>query len=43
MYEALGLGWGNTLFGFISLAMIPIPVLFWKYGERLRTGQNMKL
>jgi hypothetical protein len=43
MYEALGLGWGNSLLGFISLAMIPIPVLFWKYGEKLRTSQSMKL
>ncbi|KAJ5780372.1 benomyl/methotrexate resistance protein [Penicillium paradoxum] len=43
MYEAMGLGWGNSLLGFLSLAMIPIPVLFWKYGEKLRTSQNLKL
>ncbi|KAH8898268.1 MFS general substrate transporter [Thozetella sp. PMI_491] len=36
MYNTLGLGWGNSLLGFVSLALIPIPVFFYKYGERLR-------
>lgn len=27
MYDALGLGWGNSLLGFIALAMAPLP--FW--------------
>ncbi|KAK7737041.1 hypothetical protein SLS53_006798 [Cytospora paraplurivora] len=36
MYKALGYGWGNTLLGFLALAFIPFPVLFYKYGERLR-------
>ncbi len=36
MYEALGLGWGNSLLGFISLGLVPIPFLFYLYGERLR-------
>jgi len=36
MYAALGLGWGNSLLGFIALAMIPLPVIFWRYGERIR-------
>jgi hypothetical protein len=40
MYEALGLGWGNSLLGFIALAMVPIPILFWRYGERLRTNKR---
>ena len=29
MYDALGLGWGNSLIGFISLALCPIPFLFY--------------
>ncbi|EJP62611.1 MFS transporter, putative [Beauveria bassiana ARSEF 2860] len=37
MYEALGLGWGNSLLAFITLAFCPIPFLFYKYGEGLRT------
>ena len=36
MYATLGLGWGNSLLGFIGLAFIPIPFLFWKYGEAIR-------
>ena len=43
MYAALGLGWGNSLLGFIALAMIPIPILFWRYGERLRTNPRFQM
>ena len=28
MYNVLGLGWGNSLLGFIALALVPIPILF---------------
>jgi len=37
MYDALGLGWGNSLLGFVALLFLPMPFLFQKYGERLRT------
>ncbi|GJN75989.1 hypothetical protein PLICBS_010100 [Purpureocillium lilacinum] len=36
MYKTLGYGWGNTLLGFLALAFIPAPILFYRYGERLR-------
>jgi MFS family permease len=37
MYQKLDYGWGNSLLGFISIALgIPAPILFWKYGEKLR-------
>ncbi|KAH7112115.1 polyamine transporter 3 [Dendryphion nanum] len=36
MYDALGLGWGNSLLAFIALAMVPIPVVFYLFGERIR-------
>ena len=36
IYDALGLGWGNTLFGLLALGMAPVPVLFGVFGERLR-------
>lgn len=36
MYAALGLGWGNSLFGFIAVACIPVPVVLIRYGERWR-------
>jgi hypothetical protein len=36
MYDKLGLGWGNSILGFVAVAFIPVPVFFYKYGERLR-------
>ncbi|KAF1943451.1 membrane transporter [Clathrospora elynae] len=43
MYDALGLGWGNTLLGFISLIFIPVPIFFRYYGERTRTNPKFKV
>jgi len=43
MYNTLGLGWGNSLLAFIALAMCPIPVLFYKYGERIRTHPKFQV
>ncbi|ATY61555.1 MFS transporter, putative [Cordyceps militaris] len=37
MYKSLGLGWGNSVLAFITLAFCPIPFFFYKYGETLRT------
>ncbi|KAF2856522.1 MFS general substrate transporter [Plenodomus tracheiphilus IPT5] len=37
MYKALDFGWGNSLLGFVALALgIPAPFLLWFYGESLR-------
>ncbi|KAL8646597.1 MAG: hypothetical protein Q9210_006048 [Variospora velana] len=36
MYNTLGLGWGNSLLAFISVALCPIPIVLYKYGERIR-------
>ncbi|KAK5203098.1 hypothetical protein LTR96_011066 [Exophiala xenobiotica] len=36
MYQALGYGWGNSIVGFITLALIPAPVLLRQYGGFLR-------
>ncbi|KAL8869865.1 MAG: hypothetical protein Q9174_003948 [Haloplaca sp. 1 TL-2023] len=36
MYNKLGLGWGNSLLAFIAVALCPIPIVFWRYGERIR-------
>ena len=40
MYDALGIGWGNSLLAFVSLALIPIPLAFYAFGERLRRRFN---
>ena len=43
MYHSLGLGWGNSLLGFLCVAMIPVPIFFYKFGGRLRAAQHFKL
>jgi hypothetical protein len=35
-YRGLGVGWATSLLAFCTLAMAPIPFLFWRCGERLR-------
>ncbi|KAL4737190.1 putative MFS multidrug transporter [Aspergillus similis] len=36
MFKALGLGWGNSLLGFIAVAFVPVPIIFNRYGQRIR-------
>jgi len=43
MYEQLGLGWGNSLLGFVALALIPAPALIYKYGGMIRKKYPIKL
>jgi hypothetical protein len=43
MYEKLGLGWGNSLLGFIALALCPLPVIFYVFGERIRTSKKFQI
>jgi hypothetical protein len=43
MYEVMGLGWGNTFLGLVTLVLAPVPWIFWKYGERIRTKYPLKL
>lgn len=41
MYAALGLGWGNSLLGFIAVALLPVPLVMVKYGERWRKSLDV--
>ncbi|KAI1338571.1 major facilitator superfamily domain-containing protein [Xylariaceae sp. FL0016] len=43
LYAALGLGWGNSVLGFIGLAFIPVPLLLCRYGRWLRERFAVKL
>jgi hypothetical protein len=43
MYQTLGLGWGNSLLGFIAVGMAPLPIFFYIYGERIRTSKLFKV
>ncbi|RMZ91059.1 hypothetical protein DV736_g1697, partial [Chaetothyriales sp. CBS 134916] len=43
MYKALGLGWGNSLLGFIATAMVPVTYFFYQYGEKIRTHPRFQV
>jgi hypothetical protein len=36
LYHRLGMGWGNSVLGFVAAAFIPAPLLLVRYGARLR-------
>jgi hypothetical protein len=40
MYDALGIGWGTSVLGFIAVAFMPMPLIFWRYGERIRESKR---
>ncbi|WDK10709.1 major facilitator superfamily transporter [Colletotrichum graminicola] len=43
LFDSLGLGWGNSLLGFVAVCMWPIPALFIRYGEYLRTAPKFQI
>ncbi|KEZ42268.1 hypothetical protein SAPIO_CDS6127 [Scedosporium apiospermum] len=43
LYNDLGLGWGNSVLGFIAVAFIPVPIAFYKCGGFLRERFQVKL
>jgi len=36
MYQSLGSQWATSILAFASVAMIPIPFAFYKYGPQVR-------
>lgn len=36
MYQNLGIHWGSSIPAFLSIACLPLPALFYKYGEAIR-------
>ena len=43
LYAHLGLGWGNSVLGFIGVAFLPVPFFFYRYGGWLRERFVVKL
>ena len=43
LYKRLGLGWGNSVLGFITLAFTPVPIIFYMYGGWLREKFPLRL
>jgi ABC-type transport system involved in cytochrome bd biosynthesis fused ATPase/permease subunit len=40
VYSHLGIGWASSLLGFIALALLPVPWVFFKYGKKIRAMSN---
>ncbi|KAI0799092.1 major facilitator superfamily domain-containing protein [Xylaria sp. FL0064] len=43
LFGSLGLGWGSSVLGFITVGLIPIPVLVLLFGTKLRKKYPVKL
>ena len=43
LFDEAGYGWGLSVFGFLALCLSPSPLLFYKYGGRLRKAYAIKL
>jgi hypothetical protein len=35
--DGIGIGWSMSIMGFVAILMIPIPFLFYHFGDALRT------
>ncbi|KAK4448338.1 major facilitator superfamily domain-containing protein [Podospora aff. communis PSN243] len=43
LYQRLGLGWGNSLLGFLALGFAPVPMLLGAYGHKIRELEKFKV
>lgn len=43
LYNALDYGWGNGVLAFMSLALLPVPIIFRLFGSRIRARSTVKL
>jgi DHA1 family multidrug resistance protein-like MFS transporter len=43
MFHNLGTNWAGTVLGCIAVALIPVPILFYKYGKAIRKRSKYKV
>ena len=43
LFQNVGYGWGISVFAFLNLALSPFPLLFYRYGEKVRTRYAIEL
>lgn len=36
MYQKLGYQWATAVLGFLTVAMLPFPYIFFRYGKKIR-------
>ena len=41
MYKTMGPHWSGTMLSLIEFAMIPIPLVFYRYGHRIRNKSTL--
>ncbi|KAE9375192.1 MFS multidrug transporter-like protein [Stipitochalara longipes BDJ] len=40
MYKGLGIGWATSLLGFVTVALMPVPWVLFKYGREIRARSS---
>lgn len=43
LFKSLGYGWGISVFALVGVVLAPAPMLFFRYGERIRTRFSVKI
>ncbi|KAI1877170.1 uncharacterized protein JN550_001242 [Neoarthrinium moseri] len=43
LFANLGIGWGNSVLGFLCIAMIPVPIIIHRFGRKIRKKWPVKL
>lgn len=43
MYERLGVNWAGSLLGFLALALVPLPIVLYIYGARIRSMSRFQV
>ncbi|CAN8103718.1 unnamed protein product [Discula destructiva] len=41
MFNGMGIQWASTLLGCVAAVLVPIPVIFWLYGARIRAKSKL--
>ncbi|EPX75393.1 spermidine family transporter [Schizosaccharomyces octosporus yFS286] len=41
MFHNLGIGWAGSVLGFIAIALIPVPIVFYFFGRKIRSWSKM--
>ena len=40
VYTALGIPWATSLFGFVAIALMPVPWVLFKWGPKIRANSH---
>jgi hypothetical protein len=43
LFDRLGYGWGISIFALISIVLAPAPVVFYRFGKKLRNKYQVDL